>query len=424
MHITINSFGTRGDIQPYIALGKGLKQAGHDVRLLTHAVFESFVREHELDFYPIHLDPREILVQEAVADLGRDPIRFTRWLNEKYKLGLDMIFRATDEAAEGADLLLNSLLSFAGYHVAEKRGIPTLAAYLQPASPTRAFHGMNVGPPPRRLPFKGTYNYLSIKLANQLFFNFMLPLTNECRATVLDLPPLSAGYYWRADTDVAVHYVYGYSPSVIPKPPDWGDNIQVVGYWFLDQLEGYEPPAALLDFLAGGPPPVYVGFGSMVDHEREAITRLIVEALEIADCRAILLGGWSELGEAELPDSILPIDFAPHEWLFPKMAAVVHHGGAGTTAAGLRAGIPTIVVPFFGDQFYWGWWVSDLGVGPEPIPRKKLTAERLAEAIHAAVSDGAMQQRAAALGQKIGAEDGVGRAVEIVERFLTTGTLV
>jgi sterol 3beta-glucosyltransferase len=420
MHITINSFGTRGDVQPFIALGMGLKEAGHSVRVLTHAVFESFVREHGLDFYPIPLDPREVLLEQAIADFGINPVKFMRWLREKYKVLLNELFRVTYEAADGADLLLNSWFSFAGYHVAEKRGIPAIAANLQPASPTCAFQSMSALPLPRWLPFKGMYNYLSTRFTNQLFLAMTRPLVNTCRAEVLDLPPLSARYYWGVDIDETVLYIYGYSPSVLAKPPDWGDNIQVTGYWFLDQTDGFEPSAVLLDFIDGGPPPVYIGFGSMVDHEREEITWLILEALTIAGLRAILLGGWSELGGSALPENILRIDYAPHEWLFPKMSAVIHHGGAGTTAAGLRAGVPTIVIPFFADQFFWGWRVSELGAGPQAIPRKKLTAARLADAMVQAVNDDNMRQKAAELGQKIRAEDGVGQAIAFIERHFNS----
>ena len=332
---------------------------------------------------------------------------------------MESVFRATLEGAQGADVLLNSALSFAGWHVAEKLGIPAMAAYLQPATPTRAFQGMSSPIPPAWLPFRGIYNLLSTKLTNQSFFAMTRPLTNACRAEVLDLPPLNAAYYWKIDRASApVDILYGYSPSVIPKPPDWGDAQHITGYWFLDEAQDYEPPVELSNFLDSGPPPVYVGFGSMVDHEREETTRIIVEALTQARQRAILLSGWSDLGSLELPDSILRIDNVPHDWLFPRMAAVVHHGGAGTTAAGLRAGVPAVVVPFTADQPFWAWRVHELGVGPKWILRKKLTVEKLAAAINQAVQDQAMAQRARELGGRIRAEDGPGVAVRLVEQFI------
>jgi sterol 3beta-glucosyltransferase len=418
MRATINAFGTRGDVQPYVALGKGLKAAGHDVRITTHRIFEGFVREHGLDFSPTEGDPKEILLQQAIADLGINPIRINRWLAENFRPVMDSVFRATLEGAQGADVLLNSALSFAGWHVAEKLDIPAIAAYLQPMTPTRAFHGMSSPLPPAWLPFRGAYNLLSTKFANQSFFAMSRPLTNACRVEVLGLPPLNASYYWGIDRASApVPILYGYSPSVIPRPPDWGDFQHITGYWFLEDAQSYEPPVELRTFLDSGPPPVYVGFGSMVDHERQETTRIIVEALKLTGQRAILLGGWSDLGSAELPDSILRVDSVPHDWLFPRMAAVVHHGGAGTTAAGLRAGVPAVIVPFTVDQPFWAWRVHELGVGPKWILRKGLTAEKLAAAIDQAVHDQAMVQRAEELGRTIRSEDGPGTAVRLVEQL-------
>jgi sterol 3beta-glucosyltransferase len=419
MRVTINAFGSRGDVQPYIALGKGLEATGQDVRITTHRIFADLVRAHGLDFSPMEGDPREVLLGQAIANLGNNPIRINRWIVKNFRPVMDRVFRATLEGAQGADVLLNSVLSFAGWHVAEKLGIPAIAAYLQPMTPTCAFHGISSPLPLAWLPFRGLYNLLSTKLANQLFFTMIRPLTNACRKEILDLPPLSAAYYWGIDAASApIPILYGYSPSVIPKPPDWEDFQQVTGYWFLDDAQSYTPPRKLTAFLESGPPPVYVGFGSMVDHEREEMTRLIVDAVGMAGQHAILLGGWSDLGSVELPDSIMRVDFVPHDWLFPRVAAVVHHGGAGTTAVGLRAGVPAVIVPFTVDQPFWGWRVYELGVGPKWILRNKLTAEKLAAAIDQAVHDQAMARRAKELGRMIRAEDGLGMAVQLVEQFM------
>jgi UDP:flavonoid glycosyltransferase YjiC (YdhE family) len=349
--------------------------------------------------------------------------KFTSWVKEEYQGRLSELFLGTDEASRGADLLLNSLLSFAGYHVAQKHALPALATYLQPALPSRYAHSMNVPPPPNWLPLKGMYNYLSTKIPNQMFFQMLRSLVNESRKEVLELEPLSFRYYWGLDSQ-DLPAIFGYSPSVIPKPQDWGELSHVTGYWFLDQVAEYQPPIEVEAFLDAGPPPVYIGFGSMVDHEQEEITRLIFDALELAECRAVLLGGWSELGSTALPETVLKIDYAPHEWLFLRMAAVVHHGGAGTTAAGLRAGVPSIIVPFFGDQFYWGWRVAALNAGPSSIPRKELTAEKLADAIRVATTDKRIQDCAGEVGERIRSEDGVSKAVEVIERYPLDALLV
>jgi UDP:flavonoid glycosyltransferase YjiC (YdhE family) len=204
---------------------------------------------------------------------------------------------------------------------------------------------------------------------------------------------------------------------VISAPPDWGEEIHVTGFWLLDSADDWAAPSGLMDFLQAGPPPVYIGFGSMSTRKPEETADLVVEALKRTGQRAILLSGWGGLQKAALPDSVFMIESIPHSWLFPRVSAVIHHGGAGTTAAGLRAGVPSIVIPFFADQPFWGRCVEELGVGPAPIPRKELTAERLAKAVQAAVTDQAMRQRAADLGSKIQAEDGIGRAVEVIQEI-------
>jgi sterol 3beta-glucosyltransferase len=332
------------------------------------------------------------------------------------------IFEATLAANRDADLMLNSGLSFAGWHVAEKLNILALAAYLWPVTPSRHLPAATGKIPPAWLPFRGTINYLSTELSNQLFFNLMLSLVNQCRKEVLDLRPMKAREYWPLDSARgSASLIYGYSPAVIPKPPDWSENQQVTGYWFLDTEEGYRPEMALLDFLADGPPPVCVGFGSMVNHERKDVNQIVVDALRETNQRGILLSGWGELGAGHLPDSIFRVDSVSHAWLFPRMAAVVHHGGAGTTAAGLRAGMPSVIVPSFGDQFFWGWRVQELGAGPKPIPRNKLTVNKLAEAIQQVVNDEAIKHKAARLGQQIRAEDGVGSAVRLIDVFARQG---
>jgi UDP:flavonoid glycosyltransferase YjiC (YdhE family) len=422
MRIAINTFGTRGDIQPTIALGLGLQRAGHNVRIVTHEIFGPFVREHGLDFYALGLDPRQVVINQALVELGNNPLRISRWLQENYESALRDIFEATLAANADAELMLNSGLSFAGWHVAEKLQIPAIATLLWPMTPSHQLPGAVGKIPPAWLPFRGWANYYSTKLFNQLFYNLMLPLVNQCREEILDLPSMSARYYWSLDSPhSATPIIYGYSPSVVPRPSDWGGYQQVAGYWFLDLAEDYEPDAQLLEFLATGPPPVVVGFGSMVDRQQETSNRLVTDALQETGQRAILLGGWSELGLGDLPDFIFRADAVPHDWLLPRVSAVVHHGGAGTTAAALRAGVPGVVVPWFGDQFFWGWRVQELGAGPQPIPRKALTTANLAGAIRQAVDDDSIKHRAAHLSQQIRAEDGVASAVRLIEAFARQG---
>ena len=422
MKITVNTLGTRGDVQPYIALSLGLQRAGHSVRVMSHQIFETFVRAYGLDFYPLQLDPRQVLIDQALSELGNNTLRINRWMEKHFNPALQDTFRETLKANQGSDLILNSGLAFSGWHVAEKLDVPAIATYLWPVTPSSYLPPSSGKIPPGWLPFRGAYNYLSTKLSNQMFFNLLFSTVNEGRKDVLGLPPLTRKYYWTLDSPSStVPLILGYSSIVIPRPPNWHGNQHIAGYWFLDTAKGYQPEKALLDFLADGPPPVYIGFGSLVDHELAEITQIVISALKETGQRGILLGGWTELGTGDLPDFVFQVDEVPHDWLFPQMGAVVHHGGAGTTAAGLRAGVPSIVIPSFGDQFFWGWRVSELGAGPAPIPRRKLTVENLSQAIHQAVTDEGIRRKASQVGQQIRAENGVETAVGLIEGFVENG---
>ncbi len=217
--------------------------------------------------------------------------------------------------------------------------------------------------------------------------------------------------------DKKLPVLYGFSPTVIPKPTDWPPWIHVTGYWFLDRPSDWKPPEELVDFLKSGTPPVYIGFGSMSQIDPEEATDIVLEALRITRQRGILGTGWSGLGKADLPPEVFRIESIPHDWLFPRISVVVHHGGAGTTATGLRFGIPSIITPLFGDQFFWAKRVYALGAGPAPIPKGKISKEILANAINEALHNKNILIRAEQLGEIIRSENGIGKAVEIVEEY-------
>jgi sterol 3beta-glucosyltransferase len=416
VNITICTIGSRGDVQPVVSLARGLSSAGHDVRLFTHERFEELARAHGVAFVPLPGDPRQGLLTVAAAEMGTNPFRLVGWLREVFRPVLRELFRLTLDAIQGSDLVISSSVSIAAFHVAERLGIPAVSAQLQPTTVSRAFACAVVRPAPSWLPWKGLYNVWATKVGNQTVFQMLRPLTNELREEILDLPPLGFRYWWNVDApDNDVPMLYAYSPTVLPRPDDWGPRKHVTGYWFLDAPAQWEPSPELVAFLEAGPPPVYVGIGSMVDHESGEMTRFVVDALTRSGQRAILHRGWSGLGEGALPEAIHLVDDVPHDWLLPRVAAAVHHGGAGTTAAALRAGIPSVVVPYFFDQFFWAWRVHELGAGPRWIPRKRLSVGRLAAATRIAVEDEGMRARARALGDRIRAEDGVERAVAIIE---------
>jgi sterol 3beta-glucosyltransferase len=416
MRIAIIASGSRGDVQPYVALGKGLAQAGHAVRLVTHLDFETLVNAYGLEFWPVAGSVQDVAQSAEMRErLGKGNfLAVMRLMAKEAQRGALHLAEAGLAACQGVDLMLAGLGGlFTGLALAEKLGIPLLQAYYIPFTPTRAYPSFLLPRQPSWL--GGSLNRLSHHLVRQIMWQSFRSADRLARKEVLGFPPAPFWGPYSADGAQCVPILYGFSPSVIPPAPDWDDSIHVTGYWFLDAADDWTPPSALKEFLEAGPPPVYIGFGSMSSQKPEETTALLLQSLAQTQQRAIILSGWGGLHKADLPDSVLMVDSVPFSWLFPRVAAVVHHGGAGTTSAGLRAGVPSIVIPFFADQPFWGQRVAALGVGPEPIPRKKLKAERLAQAIHTAVTDQAMRQRAADLGAKIQAEDGIAHAVAVIQ---------
>ena len=416
MRITIIAVGTRGDVQPHVALAKGLRNAGHSVRVATHAGYASLVRAHGLSFAPVAGDPRSLLAgrRQVMAEARGTALRDLRFLRTLLREQEALAYEALADclaASQGADALICSTVAIVGPIVAEKLAIPAFSSALQPLSRTTAFPLFMFPELPRLGP---RYNRLTYTLAQRVVRRLTRPLVSRCRQR-LGLSPMVPP---RPVNGPQPPVLYGFSPLVVPRPADWGEQVYVTGYWFLDRLDDWRPPDALQRFLDAGSPPVYVGFGSSRTRDPEATVSLVLEALKATGQRGILETGWGGLGRGSLPPDVFQVDETPHDWLFPRMATVVHHSGAGTVAASLRAGVPTVTVPFDGDKPFWARRVHALGVGPPPIPWKQLTAARLSAAIGVAVGDVAVQRRAAGLGEQLRAENGVGRAVEIVHRHL------
>jgi sterol 3beta-glucosyltransferase len=415
MHLTVVAVGSRGDVQPYLALSLGLQKAGYEVQFCADRIFTDLVETTGLTFTPITAAPVDIMQQNLSKHGG--PVKLLRWLESHFKPLARQFFADLEAATRHTDAILYSSLAFAGYHVAEKHGIKSLAVYTVPISPTHAFHVPSFPPPPKWLPFKKSYNWWSFRLANQIFIRLIRPVVNECRQQVLGIRALPASFYRRLDV-APLPVIYGFSPTLLPVPPDWGEWLQVSGQWFMDTEHGWQPSNEIAGFLEAGQSPVYVGFGSMVDEQIASATHIVLGALRRCGQRGVLLGGWGGLGAGDLPPTILRVEAVPHDWLFPRVSAVIHHGGAGTTATGLRYGRPSVVVPFFADQPFWGLRVHQLGAGPKPIPFSKLTIENLSEAIDRAVNDASIRQNAEALGEKLQHEDGVGTAVKMIKARL------
>ena len=410
MRIVIIAPGTRGDVQPYIALGKGLQSAGHTIRLVSHSNFESLVASYGLEFWSFGNDVKDAVENsdmQALTEKGNFLLLLAKMAKEAQREALRFAEGGL-RAAQGMEIVLSGLGGlFIGIAIAEKLDIPLVQAYVVPFSPTREMSSVLTPKLPSVL------NRVSHQLTRQLMWQGFRSADTIARKKVLNIPaaPLLGPYDSKSTHNMPI--LYGFSPSVIPAPSDWNDQTHITGFWFVDEADDWQPPAALLDFLQAGPAPIYIGFGSMSSRAPEQTADLIIQALKLTNQRAILLSGWGGLQKANIPDSIFMIDAIPHSWLFPRMSAVVHHGGASTTAAGLKAGVPSVIIPFFGDQPFWGQRVAELGVGSKPIPRKKLTAERLANAIQEVVTNEDIRQRAAKLGKQIQTENGIESAVEI-----------
>jgi sterol 3beta-glucosyltransferase len=417
MRVTIVSVGSRGDAQPYVALGLELARRGHAVTVATHEVFRDFVSGHGLAFAPVAGDPLSVVsaVDRWLAtghtrhalSAARFFLRTRRWLG-------DALLGDFWRVSQDSDVLVYSPIAAPIWSVAERLGIPGIAAFLQPLHRTRSFPTIGV---PTAFSLGGAINDASHVFAAQAAWQIHRRLINAWRRDTLALPavPWRGPFAGSGSRQRPIPTIYGFSPHVVARPADWPAGVYVTGYWVLPQSADWRPVPALAAFLDAGPPPVSIGFGSMTPRDAGHLTAIALRALALTGQRGVLLSGWGEFGLGPLPTGVITLPDVPHEWLFPQMHAVVHHGGSGTTGAGLRAGVPSVVVPLGFDQPYWGRRVLALGVGPAPIPRRHLTADRLASAIDRAVHDAGIRDRAARLGATLRDERGVERAVDVIE---------
>ena len=412
-HILILTAGSRGDVQPYVALAKGFQQAGFEVTIGTDSTFSTLVTSHGVKFAPM----RAPFAQMVQTDEGKAALAGKKWFDLKQikimlRQMMDDAWAITQQIKP--DMVIYHPKPLAGYHIAEKLGVPGILAVALPLySPTGEFFNPILGGAIAVI-FQLAEPYALLKASLLPYRGFI----NRWRKEQLDLPPFSSELMMK---EKPIPILYAYSSAVVPTPSDWKNNSHVTGYWFLDSDEAWEPPAKLAAFLAAGEAPVYVGFGSMAARDARHTTNLILEAIRKAKARVVLAtgrGGLSDLELQRIPENIHILENAPHDWLFPQCSAVVHHGGAGTTAAGLRVGKPTVICPFFGDQPFWGKQIHNLGVGPKPIPQKQLSANSLTQAIQETMSNPEMRKNARFICEKIRAEDGIAQAIGIVKHYL------
>ncbi|CAN8104902.1 unnamed protein product [Discula destructiva] len=430
LHFTCLTIGSRGDVQPYIALCKGLIADGHKAKIATHAEFKDWIEGHGIEFGMVEGDPADLM--RLCIENGTFTVAFLQKASSTMRTWLDGLLATSWAACQGTDVLIESPSAMAGIHIAEKMRIPYFRAFGMPWTRTRTYpHAFLT--PERKL--GGSFNIATYAMFDYVFWQGTARQINNWRKSMLHLPSTSLVKL----KPNHVPFLYNFSPEVVPPPMDFSDWIRVTGYWFLDEGgKDWTPPAELVAFISkareDGKKLVYIGFGSIILDNPAKFTREIIDAVVKADVRCILSKGWSDrldatvdpgsaetqsqvgVTEVPLPSEIYPIKSAPHDWLFNQIDAAAHHGGSGTTGASLRAGIPTIVRPFFGDQFFFGGRVEDLGVG---ILLKKWGAKSFARALWEATNSERMIVKARALGERIRKENGVDTAIQCIYRDMS-----
>ncbi|SCW03056.1 LAFE_0G01970g1_1 [Lachancea fermentati] len=408
------TIGSRGDVQPYIALGKGLVKEGHTVTIITHEEFKDWIKSHGLMFKKIAGNPAELM--SLMVQHGSMNVGLLREASTHFRGWIQQLLETSWQACQNLDILIESPSAMAGIHIAEALGIPYVRAFTMPWTRTRAYPHAFIVPDQKR---GGNYNYLTHVLFENIFWKGVSGQVNKWRVETLGLEKTNLDLLQQNK----VPFLYNISPTIFPPSVDFSEWVKVTGYWFLDEKSTYAPPAALIEFITKArrlnKKLVYIGFGSIVVNDPKEMTKAVVDAVVNADVFCILNKGWSErLGgddaksiEIELPECVYNSGSVPHDWLFPQIDAAVHHGGSGTTGATLRAGLPTIIKPFFGDQFFYAGRVEDIGAG---ISLKKLNSETLSRALKEITTNSRIINKAHQIKEAIAKENGIEVAISCI----------
>lgn len=412
MKFVIITIGSRGDVQPFIALSKGLRSKGHQIRICAMNVFQETIEQEGFEYAPMAGDAKEIMLRLIGEQVS--PIEYFNSLPDLLNPVKGAFLSNIEEACQGMDAIFYSTLGSVAYHVGEKLGVPCFRCFFAPLDPTAEFPAMTAPP----LLLGGWYNKLTFKGGDILWSSATRHLLNDWRVQMglRKIKPFEFPY--RKMNGRQVPTLYAYSSILAPKPKEYGNHQHLTGFWIKELDEAWHPEEKLLRFLSAGSKPIYIGFGSTVGGNFDRILDIILESIKMTGQRAILSAGWRNLDGIDLPHNVMQVGNVPHEWLFPRMLAVSHHGGAGTTAAGVRAGVPSIIIPFGGDQPYWGNRVYRIGIGTKPIWCKKLSVENYTKAIRDVLDNQQMKNRASEVGTMLRSENGVANAITVIERAL------
>jgi UDP:flavonoid glycosyltransferase YjiC (YdhE family) len=415
LRATILAPGSRGDVQPYIALGQALRSLGHQCTIVTTLDHEGLVRGYGLEVatIPVNVAAELRRVETTLAVEGGGVVASFREFAAIARRSARSLAQVGLDACQGAEVVVaNFSTALVADGISRKLGVPVAQAFNVPVTPTSAFPGALFP----GLDFGGLSRRLSHGLTRVALWLTARASANEACVEVLGARPaalLPGGHPGLLPGPV----LYGFSEAFLPRPPDWPADVEVTGFWSVEEARDFAAPPELARFLDDGPPPVCIGFGSMSTERPEEVSAMVVEAARAARVRLVLLSGWAGLQPGLLSGEVLALGAVPHSWLYPRCRAVVHHGGAGTTAAAVSAGVPAVVVPFHGDQPFWASRVLRCGTGPAPVPRRRLTAARLADALALATTSEALRERASAIGRLVREERGALRAAAAIAKL-------
>jgi sterol 3beta-glucosyltransferase len=418
MHLVIPTAGSRGDLEPYLALGVRALAQGWRVTIVTHATFEARVTALGLGWRPLSGDPRAIIAQPSTAAWFESGSRlaevrafggFVRTIRQQYARQLDDIADATTDA----DVVVYNAVCRPAAQLHEARGTPVIAAYLQPFEPTGEYPATGLTYRQPRTARDRARNRVSHVAGLHLLWLAARPTVNRWRRDRLALPPLPWRGPFLRQANAQYPVLHAFSPTLLPRPADWPPWVQQTSWWHLPAPD-YVPSPALAHFFDRGEAPVVIGFGSMTPVDARRLTGMALEAAERAEVRVLFLQGWGNLGATALPSWAHVEPEVPHDWLLPRTSAVVHHAGSGTTGAVVRAGVPSFGIPLGFDQPFWASLLHARGVATAPVRRGALTVDAFTHALRQLRDDDAMRARAAALGALVRAEDGVGDAVAFI----------
>jgi len=411
MNITILSYGSRGDVEPFVTLSRGLVKKGHRVVLAGPECFLYLAEGDQLEYVGLPGDPQQ-MVDRLIEKAKNNRLRMIQVMADFVLPLAKEVGGLVRTACQDAEVIIHAfLLTTSGYEAARERGIPDISVQFFPVFTTTSQFPAPTFPD---LPLGNSYRRLTHELVSGGFWQGSRFLYRSLQKANPDFPNLS-GWPFDKDNDRLTPILYAFSPAVVPRPDDWPEQAQLTGYWFPDDQKNWIPDQRLADFIQEGPPPIAVAFGSTSSRSLIGIYEKVSRALTLSGQRGILVGAGQE--SIKITPTQLQTGSVPYGWLFQRCAAVIHHGGAGTTGQGLAAGVPNIVLPFTSDQPFWARRVYKLGAGPKPIPPRKITSQRLAGVIKAVLNDPVMSEKSRELGQTISNEGGVSRAVSLIEKY-------